>query len=77
MNSVEALTNRPTSDRSENGIIQDTGLPRSQAAKVGNACSCPASRLAASAISSAAACRLASTRSAPTRSVERASLGRG
>jgi hypothetical protein len=27
MNSVEALTNRPTSDPSENGIMEGTGLP--------------------------------------------------
>jgi hypothetical protein len=51
MNSIEALTNRPTSDPSENGIMEGTGQPRSQAAKVGDACSSPAPRLAASAIS--------------------------
>jgi hypothetical protein len=34
MNSVEALTDRPTSDPSENGIMEGTGLPRSQAANV-------------------------------------------
>jgi len=34
MNSVEALTDRPTSDPSDNGIMEGTGLPRSQAAKV-------------------------------------------
>ena len=39
MNSVEALTDRPTSDPSDNGIMEGTGLPRSQAAKVGDACS--------------------------------------
>ena len=50
MNSVEALTDRPTSDPSENGIMEGTGLPRSQAANVGDACSSPASRLAASTI---------------------------
>ena len=44
MNSLEALTNRPTSDPSENGIIQDAGLPRSRAARVGDARSSPASR---------------------------------
>jgi hypothetical protein len=60
MNSVEALTDRPTSDPSDNGIMEGTGLPRSQAAKVGDACSSPASRLAASAVSAGGACRLAS-----------------
>jgi hypothetical protein len=41
MYSVEALTDRPTSDPSENDIMEGTGLPRPQAAKVGDALGMP------------------------------------